>query len=315
MRPRRQLVPIKTFDDAGNSSEAMVLCGLDHVVDLNTDGDPNNDIDVANMSWGDPRSWGSCATDALHAAICAADAAGVVLIGGAGNNAADAGTFVPAAFPEVVSVSAIADFDGKPGGLAGCQFIPTLFAYQCDDAFAFFSNYGPSVDVAAPGVNVYSTWAGGGYQQESGTSMATPHVSGVAALVKGANPSLTTAQIRQILVDTGELPDGTTADSGCGSATSWAGDPDGVAEPLVNALRAAQRAIDPSSRHGPRPVPLARGRRDGLGVGAACRRPPRIQAASRASQFFVDGTSVGTDTSAPYSCDVGLDAHLRRDAR
>ena len=58
--PEAQLVPIKTFDDAGNSSEAMVLCGLDHVVDLNTDGDPNNDIDVANMSWGDPRSWGSC---------------------------------------------------------------------------------------------------------------------------------------------------------------------------------------------------------------------------------------------------------------
>ena len=259
--PEAQLVPIKTFDDAGNSSEAMVLCGLDHVVDLNTDGDPNNDIDVANMSWGDPRSWGSCATDALHAAICAADAAGVVLIGGAGNNAADAGTFVPAAFPEVVSVSAIADFDGKPGGLAGCQFIPTLLANQCDDAFAFFSNYGPSVDVTAPGVNVYSTWAGGGYMQESGTSMATPHVSGVAALVKGANPSLTTAQIRQLLVDTGDLPDGTTAEGGCTSATSWAGDPDGVSEPLVNALRAAQRATDPSSTDvptSPRPLRTVR---------------------------------------------------------
>ncbi len=55
-----------------------MLCGIDHVVELNTDGDPANDIDVANMSWGDPRAWGSCASDPLHGAICAADAAGVV---------------------------------------------------------------------------------------------------------------------------------------------------------------------------------------------------------------------------------------------
>ena len=257
------------------------------------------------MSWGDPRSWGSCATDALHAAICAADAAGVVLIGGAGNNAADAGTFVPAAFPEVVSVSAIADFDGKPGGLAGCQFIPTLFANQCDDAFAFFSNYGPSVDVAAPGVNVYSTWAGGGYMQESGTSMATPHVSGVAALVKGANPSLTTAQIRQLLVDTGDLPDGTTAESGCGAATSWPGDPDGVAEPLVNALRAAQRAADPSSGTVP---DLSFAPADGASVSGSV---PLSATASHPSgiasvQFFVDGTSVGIGHERAVLGHVGL---------
>ena len=86
--PEATLVPIKFFDDAGNSSEALVLCGVDHVVALNTDANPANDIDVANMSWGDPRQWGSCVDDPLHASICAADAAGVVLVGGVGNDAA-----------------------------------------------------------------------------------------------------------------------------------------------------------------------------------------------------------------------------------
>ena len=218
--PEATLVPIKVFDDAGNSSEALVLCGVDRIVALNTDAIPANDIDVANMSWGDPRQWGSCVDDPLHASICAADALGIVLVGGAGNNASNAGTFVPAAFPEVISVSAIADFDGDPGGLAGCQFILTLLANQCDDAFAVFSNYGPSVDVTAPGVNVNSTYAGGGYKTEHGTSMAAPHVSGVAALMKAIDPTLTTAQALTILRQTGELSDGNSAASGCASATA-----------------------------------------------------------------------------------------------
>ena len=97
--PEATLVPIKVFDDAGNSSEALVLCGVDRVVALNTDANPANDIDVANMSWGDPRQWGSCVDDPLHASICAADALGIVLVGGAGNNASNAGTFVPGRLP------------------------------------------------------------------------------------------------------------------------------------------------------------------------------------------------------------------------
>ena len=84
-------------------------------------------------------------------------------------------------------------------------FILTLLANQCDDAFAVFSNYGPSVDVTAPGVNVNSTYAGGGYKTEHGTSMAAPHVSGVAALMKAIDPTLTNAQARTILRETGEL--------------------------------------------------------------------------------------------------------------
>jgi subtilisin family serine protease len=252
--PESHLVPVKVFDDAGNSSEALVLCGLDHIIGLATDGDPTNDVQVANMSFGEARAWGDCSNDALHRAICAASAAGITLVGGAGNSAVNANTFVPAAFPEVISVSALADFDGHPGGLKGCIFVADLFWYECDDTFAFFSNWG-KVDVMAPGVSIQSTWPGNQYKVMSGTSMATPHVAGVAALMKAANPAITPAQILALMRQTGECPNQAYADadgtSGCTGQGTWKDDPDGTPEPLVNALRAAQAAADAS---GPAPV-------------------------------------------------------------
>jgi subtilisin len=244
--PEATLIPIKVFDDAGNSSESLVLCGLEQLIGLNTDSDPANNVDVASMSFGESRAWGDCLNDPLHEAICRASATGMVLVGGSGNSTTDGGSFVPAAFPEVISVSALADFDGQPGGLAGCGLVPDVGWFDCDDTFAFFSNYGPSIDVIAPGVGIYSTWKDGGYQSSSGTSMATPHVSGVAALMKAVNHSLTGADVLALLRQTGECPNGTWADAdsdpGCAGQGQWTDDPDGIAEPLVNALRAAQVA-------------------------------------------------------------------------
>ena len=97
--PQARLVAVKMFTDAGTSSEAAALCALDHIIGLNPDADPANDIDVANMSWGEQRAWGDCASDALHGAICRAHDAGIILVAGAGNSSADAGNFVPAAYP------------------------------------------------------------------------------------------------------------------------------------------------------------------------------------------------------------------------
>ena len=118
--PEARLVAVKVFDDAGNSSESLVLCGFDHVMGLNTDADPTNDVDVMSMSFGEQRSWGSCAADPLHGAVCAAYAAGIIMVAGAGNSSVDAGSFVPAAFDEVISVSALGRFRRRawwPGGL------------------------------------------------------------------------------------------------------------------------------------------------------------------------------------------------------
>lgn len=244
--PEARLVAVKMFNDSGQSSEAIALCALDHIVGLNLDGDPANDIDVANMSWGEQRAWGDCASDALHGGICAAYAAGIILVAGAGNSATDAATFVPAAFPEVISVSALADFDGLPGGLAGCGFVAELLANECDDSFAFFSNH-TSVDVMAPGVMIYSSWVGGGWKTSSGTSMSTPHIAGIAALMAAAAPGLSPADARSALLSTGECPDGRAANAdgvaGCGGQGTWPDDPDGTPEPLGHALRASQAVV------------------------------------------------------------------------
>lgn len=256
--PEARLVAIKMFDDAGNSSEALALCALDHVVALNSDGDPANDVDVANMSWGESRSWGDCASDPLHTAICAAHAAGIILVAGSGNSATNGNTFVPAAYPEVISVSAWTDLDGEPGAGGGCQFVADIFWFECDETFAFFSNHG-DVDVMAPGVAIYSTWAGGGYQNSSGTSMATPHIAGIAALMAAAAPGLTPAQALSALLASGECPNHEAADAdgvaGCVGQGTWAEDPDGIPEPLGHALRAAEHvaALPPPPPPGPVP--------------------------------------------------------------
>ncbi|HEU5455782.1 MAG TPA: S8 family serine peptidase, partial [Nocardioides sp.] len=126
-------------------------------------------------------------------------------------------TSVPARFDEVITVSAIADFDGKAGGL-GAPTCPV----GVDDTFASFSNYGADVDLIAPGVCINSTWMNGGYNSISGTSMASPHVAGGAALYAATHPGATPAQVKSALQSSG--------------TTSWndADDPDNTKERLLN---------------------------------------------------------------------------------
>ena len=140
-------------------------------------------VKISNNSWG-----GGGFSQALSDAINRADAQGHIFIAAAGNGGSDgvgddndAAPHYPSNYssPNVVSVAATDD----------------------SDALASFSNYGvSSVDVAAPGVRILSTLPGGAYGSYSGTSMATPHVAGIAALLKAKDPSLDDAQLKaQIL--------------------------------------------------------------------------------------------------------------------
>lgn len=243
-----RLTSIKVVTADGQGTDAQVLCGVNHAVGLATStGVPT----VINMSLGEARTEGTgCASSALHQSICDATAAGVTVVAAAGNDGSDAANFYPAAFPEVIAVSAFTDFDGvRTPGEPFCAWEDTA-GWECDETLADFSNYGTVIDVAAPGVRILSTDVGGGTSIKSGTSMASPHVAGVAALMLGANPTLSPTDVRRILMATGECPDGAQADASgtCAGHGTWQvgslfgtfADPDGTPEPLVNALRAAQ---------------------------------------------------------------------------
>ena len=231
--PGTRLWSFRAAGALGDGSVATALCSVDRVTRTRTDSDPTNDIQVANMSLGfkpfgnssaDDGNCGRTNRDPMHTAICASVAAGVTYVVAAGNASTDAANFIPPAYDEVITVSALADFDGKPGGLAA----PTCRADE-DDTFANFSNFGADVDLIAPGVCIYSTASSkgqladaSGYRLLSGTSMAAPHVAGAAALYKSTHPAATPAQVKAALIANGTLDWNTSTD------------PDGVPEPLLN---------------------------------------------------------------------------------
>ena len=292
--PHARLVPFKVLDDSGSGEWSNLICAVDIITGYATDADPSNDIRVANMSLGDVGGIGTCTDGSIREAICTSVAAGVTYIAAAGNSTVDASGFIPAAFPEVIAVSAVTDLDGEPGGNGGCW----LFFYYCDDTLAEFSNYGATIDVAAPGTQIYSDWTGGGYATEMGTSMASPHVAGVAALLLSAFPTLTPADIEDRLKTTGECPNGAFADAdGTGDCTGkgqWGNDPDGIAEPLVNAVNALQGGI-PGDR---RPTVHITAPVDGSSVNG-----PIVVTASATDdvgvtkvEFSVNGVLAATDT-------------------
>jgi subtilisin len=127
---------------------------------------------------------GSGFSQAEYDAIQGSVNKGVAFAVAAGNEDDDANNYSPAGFDNVLSVSALADFNGLPGGGAA----PTCRADQ-DDTLADFSNWGSAVDIAAPGVCIFSTLPieQGEYGTISGTSMASPHVAGALALLASRN--------------------------------------------------------------------------------------------------------------------------------
>jgi subtilisin len=178
--PGSKLVAVKVVDASGAGTFASLICGVDWV----TANEAQLKITVATFAIGgqgsDDGNCGNSNGDALHKAICASVAAGVTYVVSAGSSAGNFASIVPAAYDEVLTVTAMADLDGIPGGLGGGS----------DDRVAPFSNFAVSAadqahTIAGPGVNIFSTWLGNEYRTQSGTSFSAAHVAGVVAICLG----------------------------------------------------------------------------------------------------------------------------------
>jgi subtilisin family serine protease len=146
------VIPVKVLDSRGSGSYSGVIAGVDWVGTWGISGD------VANMSLG-----GGVSAALDNAVIAASNNKGVKFSLAAGNSGANANYSSPAR--------------------ANGANIYTISAFDSNDVFASFSNYGnPPIDYSAPGVNIYSTYKGGSYATLSGTSMAAPHACGVLLL-------------------------------------------------------------------------------------------------------------------------------------
>jgi subtilisin family serine protease len=187
-----QVMALKGLDASGSGAFSDLAEAIIYAVD--------NGADVINASWG-----AAGESDVVSDAIQTAEAAGVVFVAAAGNSATDASTFFPAADRASICVSAV----------------------DSNDTLAWFSNYGTTIDVAAPGggdgepSNVYdpyrsvlslrSSGANGtmtsngklvvddDYVRQAGTSMAAPHVAGLAALILADHPEFTVREVRNVI--------------------------------------------------------------------------------------------------------------------
>jgi subtilisin family serine protease len=230
--PGARLWAVKVLADNGTGSMSMSIAGIDWVTAR------AGQIEVVNMSLGGVGTLAS-----LQTAMQNSVNAGVVYVVAAGNESEDVygpdGTFntsddhIPAAYPVAATISAMADFDGRPGGevpdadatvifQSACS--QTAFTHTGDDVFACLTNYsnvapdsnpntssgipvsspGAAIDLAAPGIRIISTY-GLGYNWGSGTSMASPHAAGAVALYIAENgraiDATDVADIRQALID------------------------------------------------------------------------------------------------------------------
>ena len=207
--PGARLWAVKILNDDGYGLLSWYVCGLDWILAQRDPADPSRPlIEAANMSVAksgdDDPDCGASERDVLHLAICRVVKGGVTVVAAAGNDQMSAAKWVPAAYNEVITVSALADTDGKPGALGGHRCF-SWGSYDSDDTYANFSNYGSDVDIMAPGKCIWSTKPGSTYGYMSGTSMATPAVTGAAALYKAGRPKATPAEVREALQYLGNL--------------------------------------------------------------------------------------------------------------
>ncbi len=172
-----RLMPVKVLDQYGDGWYSDLVQGIVYAVD--------NGAQIISLSLG-----GTPSSQALQEAVNYAHDRGVLVMAATGN---DGGTVL---YP------------------AACEHVLGVAATDQNDSRASFSNHGQQVDVAAPGKDIYSTWYTYNYFTQSGTSMATPHTSGLAALIWSARPDLSAEQVTHIITTT-------AADVNGGTFPSW----------------------------------------------------------------------------------------------
>ena len=187
--PGAPLYAVKVLGKTGTGTLSQILCGINWV----TANAAQLGIRVANMSvsgvGSDDGNCGNTNGDSWHKALCGSTAAGVTWVVAAGNGGKGLATTIPAAYREVLTVTAMSDTDGRPGA-AGAA--PSCSKGEADDRYGAYSNFAiAAVDaahtIAAPGTCVISTKTGGGTSTYNGTSQATPHVAAAAALCIGTS--------------------------------------------------------------------------------------------------------------------------------
>jgi len=222
--PGTPLYAVKVLAKNGAGTLSQILCGINWV----TANAGALGIRVANMSitgtGADDGACGNKNNDSWHKAVCASVAAGVTWVVSAGNASAGFEKTIPAAYPEVLTVTAMTDVDGLPGAKGKA---PTCKKGETDDRFGTYSNFAATPaavahTLAAPGTCVVSAKLGGGTSTYFGTSQAAPHAAGAAAAcfgtpeVPGPCAALSPAGVIARLRD-----DATAA----GAAVGFAGDP------------------------------------------------------------------------------------------
>ncbi|MCA1629675.1 MAG: S8 family serine peptidase, partial [Acidobacteria bacterium] len=173
---RVQIMPLKFLSASGRGSLRSAIECINYVIARKKDG---VNVRVISASWGS--NFGS---RALRDAIRRAGEEGILFVAAAGNDSTnnDRLPHYPSNY-DLPNLLAVAALDRR-------------------DSLARFSNFGvKSVHIAAPGAEILSTWLNNEYEEHSGTSMATPEVSGVAALVLAANPGMTVQELRARLLE------------------------------------------------------------------------------------------------------------------
>jgi subtilisin len=162
--PRAVIHPVKAFDHNGSAYVSDIILGIEWCI--------RNRMDIINMSFGMKTR-----SRALLAAVQNAWRAGIIIVASSGNDAKRKAIDYPARFPQTVSVGATTRMR----------------------RIAPFSNRGSLVDIYAPGDKIISAWLRGKYNEMSGTSMSTSHVTGAIALLLAYRPGLSPAEIKEIL--------------------------------------------------------------------------------------------------------------------